>query len=236
MVQIDTEQQGKKIKEIKTIDKNPVTTALHKTLNHCVGTVYSEAMSQSTEEEILEKLQDQGVIKVERMKKKTQNGLENTNRYIITFNRTKLQSLIKLAEWHREIVEMYIPTPMRCGQCQRLGHAKKWCRRTSTACSRCSGEGHLQKYCPNEAYCINCRSNHPPTDRNCDAYKFKCEVLAAQAREHVTFHEANERVKERYIEQGKSASFAVRNGRQQDPYPKDRHQSEMNTLIETIQP
>ena len=38
---------------------------------------------------------------------------------------------------------------------------------------------------------------------------YKSEILATQAREHITHYEATERVNERYIEQGKTYSWAL---------------------------
>ena len=59
----------------------------------------------NTETEILESLKTQVVTKIERMKKQVQGELIETNRYIITFARTKIPNLIKLADWHHEIVQ-----------------------------------------------------------------------------------------------------------------------------------
>ena len=72
-------------------------------MNLVKGIVYSEALSKSTESEILDKLNEQGVTRVERMKKHINGQLVDTHRYILAFSRTKLPSLIELAEWHSEI-------------------------------------------------------------------------------------------------------------------------------------
>lgn len=129
LIEIANKEQGNKLLDIKKIDNNIVTTQIHRTMNEIKGTVYSEVMLHSTEEQILETLKEQGVTKVERMKRWREGTLVNTPRHILTFNRTKLPPLIKLAEWHRELVELYVPTPLRCSKCQKLGHTKRWCRR-----------------------------------------------------------------------------------------------------------
>ena len=147
---------------------------LHSTLNVVKGTVYSETMSNSTEEEIMK---EQRVTKMERMKRRVDGKLLGTHRYILAFNRTKLPPLIKLAEWHREIVDLYIPTPMRCNRCQRYNHAKKWCRREK---ERCGEEDHTANQCNNEPHCVNCSRDHWSTDKNCDRYLFRCEVMATR--------------------------------------------------------
>lgn len=213
LVQTANEHQGQKLLEIKKIDKNPVTVQLHRTMNHVKGTVYSEAMSRSSEEEILDKLKDQHVTKIERMKRKVDGDLVDTHRYILTFSLTKLPSLVKLAEWHREIVSIYIPKPMRCINCQRLGHTKKWCRRTKQTCARCGEEGHKAFDCKKkreDTKCINCTGKHLATDPKCEQYQMQCEILATQAREHITHYEARDRVRERYVEEGKTYRWAAR--------------------------
>ena len=91
-------------------------------------------LSQSTTDEIVEKLADYGVSKMERMKKRVEGELVETRR-LITFNRTNLPSLIKMTESHHEIVELYIPTPLP--KSQRLRHTKNRCSRECETCVRC---------------------------------------------------------------------------------------------------
>ena len=210
LIEVCNAAQGATLAEIKAIAGHPVVVEAHKTMNITKGTVYSEAMAQSSEEEIMEQLKDQGVIQVERMKKKVNGTLTNTNRYILIFDDVFLPPMIKLADWHRELVELYIPPPMRCVVCQKLGHVKKWCRQKEESCGNCCKVGHKMKECINESYCINCRGNHKPNDKKCEAYNKKAEILATQVRERVTYYEASERVRERYVQEGKSYSEAVR--------------------------
>lgn len=226
LIEVANETQSKTIIKIEKIDKNPVIVETHKALNQVKGTVYSEAMGKSTEEEILERLKDQGAIKEGRMKKKVDRQLVNTHRYII-FNIVRLPTLIKLADWHREAVEMYIPTPLRCINCQRLGHTKYWCRRTEETCARCGESGHRDRDCNNNPCCVNCKGEHSASSRDCERYKLKAEILATQAREHTTYYEAEESVGERYIEQGKTfSSIAKRNTLNQ--YGSQQKQSTIN--------
>ena len=89
-----------KIRVREKIAEHTVIAELHRTMNSVKGSVYSESMSQCTEDEILHQLSDQGVTKVERMKRRENGELLAAHRYILTFNRTKLPSLIKLASWH----------------------------------------------------------------------------------------------------------------------------------------
>jgi len=226
LVQINHISQTEKILNLKMIDGKETIVEAHRTLNYSKGTVYSSAMSQSSEEELLEKLSEQGVVKIERMKKKTDGIQTNTHRYILTFNRTRLPSMIKLAEWHRELVDMYIPTPLRCINCQMLGHTKKWCRKTSETCAKCGIDGHKVSTCQNEAKCVNCSGNHFSSDRNCDHYKFRCEVVATQTRERLTYSEAMEKTRQSYREQNKTFSFI---SKRNNPLIQETRQSNEET-------
>ena len=114
LIDVNSEEHGNKLSAIKLIAGNPAVVEPHRSMNQVKGTVYSETLPQSSVTEIMEKLSDQGVMKVEHMKHRVDCQLVDRHRYVLTFNRTKLPSLIKLAEWHKEIVDMYIPTPLRC--------------------------------------------------------------------------------------------------------------------------
>ena len=70
------------------------------------------------------------------MKRRVQGELIETNLCIITFARTKIPNLIKLADWHHEIVQQYIPNPIRCNNYQRFDRTKKWCWKTDEICAR----------------------------------------------------------------------------------------------------
>ena len=130
----NSENQSKKMTAIKTVDGNPVTVQPHRTMNRVVGTVYSETLSKSTTGEILEKLADCGVSKVERMKKRVKGELVETHRHIITFNRTKLPSLIKMAEWHMKLLSytsqlLYVAISAKDWDIQRIGVECETCVR-----------------------------------------------------------------------------------------------------------
>lgn len=235
LVQVKSENQAKKLLNLKRIDDKIITVELHKTMNFCKGTILSEALSQNSEEEILEAVKDQGVVKVERMKRKVDGVLTNTNRYIITFQRTKLPSLLKLAEWHREIVYLYIPNPMSCRRCQRYGHTQKWCRRTTDTCARCAAEGHVSPGCSAPIKCANCGSQHYSTNKECDQYKFRSEILATQARMHITYGEAADAVRERYREEGKTYRYVTARRTVNEPTINETPENR-NTNDNTIAP
>ena len=207
LIEVKSDAQGGKLKNITALHGQPVEVAEHKTLNTCKGTVYSETMSNSSLEELQDALKDQQVSKVERMKRRVNGVLKDTHRHIITFNKPDLPQVIKITDWHHELIDLFIPNPMRCMNCKRLGHTKKWCRRTSPTCSKCAEEHHPALGCDKPLRCVNCSEEHNALERKCPFYQFKCEVLATQTRKRISFPEAEEEVKERFRQNGKQSRF-----------------------------
>ena len=233
LIEVKTSSQGKKLMELKRITGLEVTINEHKSMNQSKGTLYSETLSNSTEEELLECLQEQGVIKIERMKRREYGELVETHRYILTFNRTELPPLIRLADWHHEPIDLYIPPPLRCHQCQRLGHTKSRCSRTEVTCSRCGVEGHTSHDCQNEPHCINCNGEHNAYDKQCPFYLFKCEVIATHTRQRIPYGEAETIVREQYRQENKTYSFRVRSrlNRTQNQEQRNAHQAQSQEQV-----
>ena len=211
LIEVKSDNQGKKLKEVKKIADLEVVIREHQSFNQSQGTVYSEAMSNSSIDELLEALSDQHAIKIERMKKRVSGVLEPTHRYIITFNKPDLPRSIKITNWHFELIEAYLPKPMRCVNCQRIGHTKKRCRREEATCSQCGEDGHVSNQCTRTPpRCINCGGKHNAMSNKCPHYLFKSEVLATMTVNKMPFNEAVDIVQDRYHDEGKPYSFAVR--------------------------
>ena len=94
-------------------------------MNHTKGTIFSETLCNSSEDAILSAMENRGVVKVEQMKKRIDGELKGIPRFIFTFRRTELPPLLKITDWHHEIVDQFIPNPLRCINCQKFGHTKK---------------------------------------------------------------------------------------------------------------
>ena len=226
LIEVKSAEQGKKLLATKNIAGEEVHVQEHVTMNQSKGTLYSETLSNSTLDELYEALKPQGVVKIERMKRKVSGTLTDTHRYIITFNRSELPPLIKLTDWHHELVEQYVPTPLRCVNCQRLGHTKNHCRRKDPTCARCSENGHVSRDCHENPLCINCSGAHSSMDRKCPQFLFKSEVLATQVKLKLSYREAEDLTKEKYRAENQTYSSAVRN---QQP----RNQTEPNRTAST---
>ncbi|MEL6805241.1 MAG: hypothetical protein AAFO91_15830, partial [Bacteroidota bacterium] len=217
MIKIKTRQQAESLASIRKLASYNVNIMEHNQMNQSKGTVYSEAMSKTTIDRLMDALADQNVVVIERMKTWINHELVDTHRYNLTFNQPEIPRTISLTNWHHELVEIFIPKPMRCTKCQRLGHTHKRCRSEQARCVQCGLEGHQMSQCENVPKCVNCGEAHRSSSNKCPVYAFKSEVLATQAKRKCTFREAEEQVKEGYREQGKQYSFVVKS---KPPVPK----------------
>ena len=103
-----------------------VTVTEHKTLNSCKGIIRDRMLKHETEENITEYLKTQGVTACKRFTIKKDGNLIETTTLLLTFNTTTLPKSLK--NFYRIIpVEVYIPNPLRCFNCQRFGHHENGC-------------------------------------------------------------------------------------------------------------
>ena len=63
--------------------------------------------------------------------------------------------------------------------------------------------------CTGETKCIICQGAHMANSRGCPHYRFRCEILATQTHEHITYREAEETVRTRFMEDRKTYSFVT---------------------------
>ena len=215
LIEVHNDNQGQKLANVKSIANLQVLVEAHKSMNQVQGTIYSEALANNTEEEILAALKDQGVTKVERIKTFARGQLTDTHRYILTFKRNELPDLVRLVEWHHEPVQLYVPEPMRCSKCQKFGHSRKWCRKEEDTCAKCSLNGHRATQCSNDLKCANCLGPHHTASKQCPVYLIRAEIMATKVRKNMpTFLEAEDEVRERCRIEGRTFSQVVRTQRQ----------------------
>ena len=217
LVKVKSRHQGNSLSNLEKLASYDVSVSENRLMNQSRGTVYSETMSNSTVDQLLNALSGQNVVNIERMKTRVNHNLVDTHRYIITFNQTEIPRTISLTDWHHELVELYVPRPMRCTKCQRFGHTHKRCRSNQSVCVQCGCEGHIMSQCNDSPKCVNCGKEHRASSNKCQVYIYKSEVLATQAKRNCTFREAEEQVRQAYREEGKQYNFVVK--RQLPPPP-----------------
>jgi hypothetical protein len=89
-------------------------------------------------------------------------------------------------------VHEYIPTPMRCQNCQKFGHKSGTCTSTKPTCPRCAGD-HVYSLCPNKEStpaCSNCGEQHSAAYKGCSSFQNSQSSLAYAVRNGVSYRDA----------------------------------------------
>uniref|UniRef100_A0A2M4CVR3 Putative ag-outcast-2 n=1 Tax=Anopheles darlingi TaxID=43151 RepID=A0A2M4CVR3_ANODA len=191
LVRVKNIRQAKKLEKIKMCEGGketiPINVIEHPTLNQSKGVVRCDDILFMEEKEIQNELKSQNVTEVQIIKRKDKDGkLINTKLAIITFKSPRIPRKIDFGLYPVK-VELYIPSPMRCTMCMRLGHTKKRCHREQ-ACAKCSKPMH--KEACTETKCVSCGDNHHTLDKNCPVYIDECEIQRIRTEKKIPYGEA----------------------------------------------
>ena len=122
LVEVDKEAQSNKLMKTtklnQTMDNDiPVEVQPHYSLNTKKGVIRCPDIKECTDEEILEGLKDEGVIKMDRITVFRDGNRKQTGNFILTFQSQTLPKYIKVG-YYRVAVSQFIPNPVRCYKCQ----------------------------------------------------------------------------------------------------------------------
>ena len=192
LVETNRKSQTDNLLKITKFFNINVSVTEHKTLNCCKGIIRDRMLKHETEENITEYLNTQGVTACKRFKIKKDGNFIETNTLLLTFNTTTLPKSLKI--FYRIIpVEVYIPNPLRCFNCQRFGHHENGCPEApGSVCEKCGmGEfDHPTNACKNEAKCVNCHKNHQSKSNQCEIWKKEKEIMKIKVTQKITYLEA----------------------------------------------
>ena len=141
----------------------------------------SPDLSLCTLDEIKSNLWKQGVTDVKRLSIKRNNQIISTNTYILNFNTPKPHTGIKIGYLTK--VEIYIPNPLRCHNCQKFGHHKEKCTRPTT-CRTCKETENLID-CQQPPKCANCKQNHSADSKECKFWKKNKKILEVKHKKYI---------------------------------------------------
>jgi hypothetical protein len=231
LIEIDSRPHCQNLLNSAALVNVPIKVSPHRLLNFSRGVVRCREFDNCTEDDILEGLEDQGVIKVRCCKRRNEHGeMERTGTYFLDFNTPDLPSEIKVCfEIFR--IKHYIPNPLRCYKCQKYGHSKTHCRRNEV-CAKCSEENHSFENCPsNIPKCANCSGPHYATDKNCPQWITEKEIQAYKTKNNVSFKEARNIVHARTPggADGKSYAAAAQPVKKPEPRPVTKCTSSTQT-------
>ena len=192
LVETSRKAQTENLKKLDLFFGVPVEVTEHTTLNSSKGIIRNPVLKQETEENILDYLKPQGVTHVKRFRIKKNHEYINTNTLRLTFNSVTTPKSLK--NFYQIIpVELYVPNPLRCFNCQKFGHHESNCPADEgSVCERCGTENHDHhtSQCRNPAKCVNCGGNHTSRSSDCDVWKKEKEVMKIKVTQRLTYPEA----------------------------------------------
>ena len=146
-----------------------------------------------SDEEILEGLKDEGVIKLDTISGFRDGQRKPTGTFILTFQSQTLPKYIRVG-CYRVAVSQLIPNPIRCYKCQKFGHTKFNCRKNEV-CNKCGKEDHTDSQeCTKEAKCVNCQGNHASNDKTCPKWKEEKEIQRIKAERGISNTDAKKQM------------------------------------------
>lgn len=164
--------------------------------NQCKGVVFETSWKQMSEQEIKDELTSAGyhIKEVKQMKKRLSDNTEvKTNCCVLTFDSEELPEKITMCGVNYRIRE-YIPNPLVCGKCQKIGHIRAKCTSEAEVCRKC---GHILEdehmctapQCPS---CPDDDNNHAPNSSDCNKYEFEKMVMHHKTVNRVSYAKARE--------------------------------------------
>ena len=205
LVETRSPEESIKLQSLSALGGIDAVCIPHPSFNQSKGITYAPQLMKYSEERLCAEFEEQGVSKVERMRKYVNGALTPQPSLILTFESTVLPEVI-YAAWHKLKVKPFIPRPRRCYHCQEFGHVMTSCRAKDqgrpAVCCNCAEEEHGT--CYRNPECVHCGGGHPSSSNECEVYMLEREIQATRTKEKVTFSEAREKVLAKCIRPGVS--------------------------------
>ncbi|XP_055904456.1 uncharacterized protein LOC129940222 [Eupeodes corollae] len=165
----------------------PVTITLHNQLNSSKGIVYAPCLINVPEVEIISEMKMQKVTDVYKFTKQVDGNQRPTGLMLFTFDTFQTPNTVEIG-WYNARVTEYIPNPMRCRNCQLLGHTTKRCNGTPM-CQICNLPPHANSEC-SRTLCANCLASHPSSSKDCPKFIQMKEILKIKTQKKCSLADA----------------------------------------------
>ncbi|XP_055852029.1 uncharacterized protein LOC129916217 [Episyrphus balteatus] len=181
--------------KVNNLAKCPVTVKPHDKLNESKGIAYAPCLINVPEKEIIKEMTSQGVTDIYKFTKNEEGKQRVTGLMLFTFNLYQAPKSVEIGFYNAKITE-YVPNPMRCRNCQILGHTSKRCN-GEAKCDTCSFSPHVPEPCT-RVKCANCSLAHASSSKTCPAYKQSKEILTIKTQKKCSMAEAKRIYKDQY--------------------------------------
>ena len=115
-MEVNSPEESKNLKNVSTLGGVAVKCHPHFNLDTSKGLINASQLIMYSEEPLQKEFEDQGVLRVQRMKKKINGAITPQPGLILTYNSVRLPSSIEAA-WYTYKIRQYIPRPRRCFHC-----------------------------------------------------------------------------------------------------------------------
>ena len=152
------------------------------------GKIFSNTLSNSTDDEILEQLQKQNqhILSVKRLFR----GADKIPTRLLKIKFDTPVIPLKVFCLHDSYsVELYTPPPKKCIKCKEFGHWVEDCGNT-WKCNIC-GKSHDESLdCKDNLHCVSCGEGHRNNDPHCQKYLKEKEIVEISYQKNVSFPQA----------------------------------------------
>ena len=187
--------QARHLMDTQTFLDIEVDAEPHRSLNTSKGVIrdFHKDLQDMSDEQIRNELSSQGVEKVSRFILKKDGKEIKTNTLFLTFDSHKPPEKLKIG-YYITYVQPYIPNPLRCFQCQKFGHSKKFCK-NEIACWKCGKPGHDGGDCSSETVCcLNCHGDHFASSKSCPIWQQEKDIQRVKTEKSLSYFEARKLV------------------------------------------
>ena len=189
LIQCAKESHEKTLLQIKTFCNLKCSVKPHSSLNTSKGIVRCPALSKVTTEHIIEFMGEQGVTDVRRITVRRDGILKPTKTFVLTFNTPILPTVVKIG-FIQVKVDVYVPNPLRCYNCQVFGHHENKCGRHPVCCNCAQPEHCASGQCDKPAKFVNCSGDHPANSKECPQWEKEKQILKIKCEQNISFPEA----------------------------------------------
>lgn len=158
----------------------PIKIAVSDRIGTKQGVFFCDQIVSMKDEEIVKEINldnpDVKVVAVRRLRKKDRNGAwTESGSFVVTMRCETIPEKLKIGYLMKNM-RPFIPDPMRCYRCNKLGHMSMRCREKSEDeknCINCNEPQHAEVgvKCTKPPKCANCLSTeHNSAFRNCPRY------------------------------------------------------------------